>query len=219
MTQTIAEQLPRLRASIDESVPAEVAEIFLREQRALASVTPEAIIEPGARLPDAELLDPHGQSTTLTEALAGRAGVLVFYRGAWCPYCNLALRTYQVALLDELEPRGVQLVAVSPQRPDGSLTMQEKHGLAYPVLSDPGSTLGRAAAIMTQPGAEALAAQLKLGLDLEVVNADGTPAIPMPTTLIVDRDRIVQWVDVHPDYSARSEPEQILAALDALAGA
>ena len=103
MTQTIAEQLPRLRASIDESVPAEVAEIFLREQRALASVTPEAIIEPGARLPDAELLDPHGQSTTLTEALAGRAGVLVFYRGAWCPYCNLALRTYQVALLDELE--------------------------------------------------------------------------------------------------------------------
>ena len=72
---------------------------------------------------------------------------------------------------------------------------------------------------MTQPGAEALAAQLKLGLDLKVVNADGTPAIPMPTTLIVDRDRIVQWVDVHPDYSARSEPGQILAALDALAGA
>ena len=143
----------------------------------------------------------------------------MFYRGAWCPYCNLALRTYQVALLDELERRGVQLVAVSPQRPDGSLTMQEKHGLAYPVLSDPGSTLGRAAAIMTQPGAEALAAQLKLGLDLQVVNADGTPAIPMPTTLIVDRDRIVQWVDVHPDYSTRSEPEQILAALDALAGA
>jgi peroxiredoxin len=219
MTQTIAEQLPRLRASIDESAPAEVAEIFLREQRALASVTPEGIIEPGARLPDTELLDPHGQSTTLTEALAGRAGVLVFYRGVWCPYCNLALRTYQVALLDELERRGVQLVAVSPQCPDGSLTMQERHGLAYPVLSDPGSTLGRAAAIMTQPGAEALAAQLKLGLDLEVVNADGTPAIPMPTTLIVDRDRIVQWVDVHPDYSARSEPGQILAAVDALAGA
>ena len=61
MTQTIAEQLPRLRESIDESAPAEVAEIFLREQRALASVTPEDIIEPGARLPDAELLDPHGR--------------------------------------------------------------------------------------------------------------------------------------------------------------
>jgi peroxiredoxin len=145
--------------------------------------------------------------------------VLVFYRGAWCPYCNLALRTYQAALVDELEARGVQLVAVSPQRPDGSLTMQEKHGLRYPVLSDPGSTLGRAAAIMTQPGAEALAAQLKLGLDLEAVNADRTPTIPMPTTLILDRDRIVQWVDVHPDYSTRSEPEQILAALDALARA
>jgi peroxiredoxin len=181
MPQTIAEQLPRLRERIDESGPAEVAEIFLREQRALASVTPEGIIEPGARLPDAELLDP------------------------------------QAALLDELERRGVQLVSVSPQRPDGSLTMQEKHGLRYPVLSDPSSTLGRAAAIMTQPSAEALAAQLKLGLHLEAIYVDGTPAIPMPTTLILDRDRIVQWVDVHPDYSTRSEPEQILAALDALA--
>ena len=74
-------------------------------------------------------------------------------------------------------------------------------------------------AIMTRPGEEALAAQLKLGLDLEAVNVDGTAAIPMPATLIVDRDRIVQWVDVHPDYSTRSEPEQILAALDALARA
>jgi peroxiredoxin len=145
--------------------------------------------------------------------------VLVFYRGAWCPYCNLALRTYQAALVDELERRGVQLVAVSPQRPDGSLTMQQKHGLRFPVLSDPGSTLGRAAAIMTRPAEEALAAQVKLGLDLEAVNADGTPAIPMPTTLIVDRDRTVQWVDVHPNYSTRSEPEQIVAALDALARA
>jgi len=63
MIQTVAEQLPRLRESIDESVPAEVAEIFLREQRTLASVTPEGVIEPGARLPNAALLDPHGHTT------------------------------------------------------------------------------------------------------------------------------------------------------------
>jgi peroxiredoxin len=219
MIQTVAEQLPRLRESIEESVPADVAEIFLREQRTLASVTPEGVIEPGARLPDAALLDPHGHTTSLSEALAGRQGVLVFYRGVWCPYCNVALRTYQVALVDELEARGAQLVAISPQRPDGSLTMQEKHGLRFPVLSDPGSTLGRAAAIMTRPGEEALAAQVTLGLDLEEGNADGTSAIPMPTTLILDCDRIVQWVDVHPDYSNRSEPAQILSALDTLARA
>ena len=219
MIQTVAEQLPRLRESIEESVPADVAGIFLREQRTLASVTPEGVIEPGARLPDAALLDPHGHTTSLSEALAGRQGVLVFYRGVWCPYCNVALRTYQAALVDELEARGAQLVAISPQRPDGSLTMLEKHSLRFPVLSDPGSTLGRAAAIMTRPGEEALAAQVTLGLDLEEVNADGTSAIPMPTTLILDCDRIVQWVDVHPDYSKRSEPAQILSALDTLARA
>ena len=216
MTETIAEQLPRLRETIDESAPAGIAEIFLREQRALASVTPERIIEVGAPLPDAELLDPYGHPTTLNEALAGRPGVLVFYRGAWCPYCNLALRTYQAVLVDELEARSTQLIAVSPQRPDGSLTMQEKHGLRFPVLSDPGSALGRTAGIMTRPADEALAAQLQLGLDLGSVNADGTPAIPMPATLIIDRERVVRWIDVHPDYSTRSEPEEILAALDVL---
>jgi peroxiredoxin len=148
--------------------------------------------------------------------LDGRVSVLVFYRGAWCPCCNIALRAYQAELAPELSRRGVGLIAVSPQVPDGSLSMQEKNELTFAVVYDPGNQLAEAAGILTAPSEEVPTAQLQLGLDLTEVNADGTVTIPMPATVILDADGTVLWVDVHPDYTTRSEPEQILAALDTI---
>jgi peroxiredoxin len=139
---------------------------------------------------------------------------VVFYRGAWCPYCNIALASYQTELLPALSERGVALVAVSPQTPDGSLSMQQKNELTFAVVSDPGNSLATHLGVLTAPGVEARAAQLQLGLDLTTVNADATTALPMPTTLILDADHLLRWIDVHPDYSTRTEPEQILTALD-----
>jgi peroxiredoxin len=95
--------------------------------------------------------------------------------------------------------------------------MQEKNELSFTVLSDPGNQIAKAIGIVTGPSDDVRAAQLQLGLDLIEVNADGTTNLPMPTTLIVDDDHVVRWVDVHLDYTTRSEPKEILAALDALA--
>jgi peroxiredoxin len=218
MTETtIATQVRAMGETMAAQPPNEIMSAFAREQTMMASYTPEGIIAVGEILPDVALLDPHGAPTTLGAALGGRRGVVVFYRGAWCPYCNIALNAYQSDLVGELENRGVGLTAVSPQTPDGSLSMQEKNDLAFAVLSDPGSALAGSVGIVTAPSAEARAAQLELGLDLEAVNVDGTTAIPMPTTIILDPDRTVRWIDVHPDYSTRSEPAEVLAALDALA--
>jgi len=213
---TIAEQTRGLAESQAAAPSDDVMSAFAHEQAALASFEPAGVIATGTTLLDSELLDPQGQSTTLSAALGGRRGVLVFYRGAWCPYCNIALNAYQAELLGELELRGVALVAVSPQTPDGSLSMQEKNDLRFAVLSDPGNRLARSAGIITAPSEEARAAQLQLGLDLQAVNADGTTALPMPTVLILDPDLTVRWVDVHPDYTTRSESAEILAALDAI---
>lgn len=218
MTTTIADQVRHLAESTAAQPPNEGMAAFAREQADLAARgMPAGVIEAGATLADADLLDPHGASTSLYSALGGRLSVLVFYRGAWCPYCNITLRTYQAELAPELARRSVGLLAVSPQAPDGSLTMQEKNALVFPVLSDPGNQLAEAAGILTAPSDQVRAAQLQLGLDLTTVNADGTTGLPMPATLIVDADHVVRWVDVHPDYTIRSEPGQILAALDALA--
>jgi peroxiredoxin len=141
---------------------------------------------------------------------------LVFYRGAWCPYCNIALSAYQAQLLPRLTERGIRLVAVSPQKPDGSLTMRQKHDLAFTVVSDPGNAVAGHLGILTGPSEEARAAQLQLGLDLTNVNADGTVTLPMPAAVILDAARTVRWIDVHPDYSTRTEPQQVITALDRL---
>jgi peroxiredoxin len=214
---TIAEQTRELADSQAAAPASEVMSAFGREQAALATFVPVAVIAAGETLPRVELLDPHGLPTTLPAVLDGRQAVLVFYRGAWCPYCNIALNAYEAELLPELEQRGIALVAVSPQKPDGSLSMQEKNNLRFTVLSDPGNQLATSVGILTAPSEEARAAQLQLGLDLEAINADGTTSVPMPTTLILDPDLTVRWVDVHPDYTTRSEPATILEALDALA--
>ena len=175
---------------------------------------PAEVAAAGTIVPDTGLLDPYGAATTLYAATGSRTAVVVFYRGAWCPYCNIALAAYQAHLLPQLTERGIQLIAISPQKPDGSLTMQQKHDLAFTVLSDPGNVVARHLGILTQPSEDARAAQLQLGLDLTTVNADGTVTLPMPASIILSGDHVVRWIDVHSDYSSRTEPWQILQALD-----
>ena len=105
------------------------------------------------------------------------------------------------------------LTALSPEKPDESLSMQEKNALEFTVLSDPGNSIARALGVLTAPPAEVLAAQREHGLDLTETNADGTPEMPMPTTVVLDATGRLRWLDVHPDYTTRSEPDAILAAL------
>jgi peroxiredoxin len=216
-SSTITGRIAEMHATMAASPPAGPASAFAREQADLAAGgVPAGIARPGIVLPDAELLDVRGVATTLYAAAGGGTSVLVFYRGAWCPYCNIALSAYQEQLLPQLTERGIRLVAVSPQKPDGSLTMQQKNGLAFTVVSDPGNVIAGRLGILTRPSEEARAAQLQLGLDLAGVNADGTVTLPMPATVILDAGHAVRWIDVHPDYSTRTEPRQVIDALDHL---
>jgi peroxiredoxin len=81
----------------------------------------------------------------------GRSAVVVLNRGAWCPYCNVTLRAYQEDLVPQLAQRDIPLVAISPQKPDGSLSMQEKNELSFTVLSDPGNQVAAALGVLTAP--------------------------------------------------------------------
>jgi peroxiredoxin len=211
---TITERVAEMRATTVAQPPSETMGIFAREQAELAGTVPAGVAPAGTVLPDADLLDVHGAATTLSAAAGGGTSVLVFYRGAWCPYCNIALSVYQSQLLPQLTGRGIRLIAVSPQEPDGSLTMQQKNDLTFTVVSDPGNTIAARLGILTRPSREARAAQLQLGLDLAAVNADGTDTLPMPATVILDAGRTVRWIDVHPDYSTRTEPQQVINALN-----
>ena len=213
-TATIAEQVASHHRASAGQLPAEVAGAFAAEQRALAAAgEPSGLVQPGTRLPDGELLGVAGQPATLAETLSGKPAVIVFYRGGWCPYCSIALRTYQAQLVPPLAERGISLIAISPQAPDGSLSTKEAKELTFTVLSDPGNQIAGQLGILTAPSDGARAAQLQLGLDLTQVNADGTTGLPMPTVVIADADGVIRWIDVHRDYTTGTEPGQVLQAV------
>ena len=216
-TPTISEQAGALRSASAATLPADVIGAFTADQAALdARGVPRNVLAAGTVMPDGDLLDVHGASTSLTRLRVGKPAVVVFYRGAWCPYCNIALRTYQIELVPALTERGFELIAVSPQKPDGSLTSAQSNELTFTVASDPGNEIAAAVGIMSEPSPDSVAAQIKLGLDLSEVNADGGRTLPMPTVIVVDAAGIIRWIDVHPNYTSRSEVADILAAVDAV---
>ncbi|MDJ0361909.1 peroxiredoxin-like family protein [Rhodococcus sp. H29-C3] len=213
----IADRVAELQRESASRLPADVRAAFDADlARATATGIPADVTAAGTAMPDGDVVDEGGHPTTLASVRAGRPAVVVFYRGAWCPYCNLTLRAYQETLVSELDVRGVALVAVSPQKPDGSLSMQQKNDLTYTVVSDPGNQIAGRLGILTATGKQARDAQMSLGLDLADINADGTHTLPFPTVVIVDAAGTIRWIDVHLDYTTRSEPAEILTAIDAV---
>jgi peroxiredoxin len=217
MPLTIREQSDQLKAAAAERLPADVAEVFDRSVRDLLDQgIPSGAIKAGDRLDPFTLDDATGAPVSLGQIVESGPAVIVFYRGGWCPYCNLALRTYQRELLPRLAEYGARLVAISPQSPDQSLSTAEKAQLGFTVLSDPGSRLARRIGIAFQQADEVLAAQRELGLDLAQVNAEGSTQLPRPTVLVIDQEGTVRFADVQPDYTARTEVADIVAALAGL---
>ncbi|MBA3742372.1 peroxiredoxin-like family protein [Sporichthya sp.] len=218
MTTSMTERVAAFEAKAAAEFPADALAVFGGERVFQGAKCPLDVPAPGTPMPDGELLDAHGNPTTLAAARAGKPAVVVFYRGAWCPYCNLTLRAYQEDLLAELTARGVGLVAISPQKPDGALSAQETNQLSYAVLSDPGNQIAGALGILTETGEAAVAVAAQLGLVVADTNADGTAAIPMPTVVMLDAAGAIQWIDVHPDYGTRTEPTEILKHVADLTG-
>jgi peroxiredoxin len=214
MSVTIHEQSAKMKAAAAERLPADVLAVFDRSiQNLLDEGMPSDVVSVGDELAPFTLNDATGSPVTLDQLLHEGPAVIVFYRGGWCPYCNIALRTYQRDLLPELARFGAHLVAISPQTPDQSLSTVEKAELDFTVLSDPGSRIAKRVGIVFQQADDVLEVQRELGLDLAAVNAEGSTELPRPTVLIVDQDRVVRFVDVQPDYTARTEVADILTAL------
>ncbi|MFF5534652.1 peroxiredoxin-like family protein [Streptomyces cinerochromogenes] len=199
-----------------QQIPAEVREIMQRAGRELAdSGQADRALAVGDRAPGFRLPSASGRTVALEELLAEGPVVLTFYRGAWCPYCNIALRALQ-RHHDAITARGARLVAVSPQIPDESLTLAEKHGLAFEVLSDIGSDTAKQYGLAFDLPDDLAAVYDRLGFDLQRVNGGHPRTLPLPATYVIDRAGTVRWAFVDTDYTTRAEPADVLAALDAL---
>ena len=216
-TKTIADRVAQMHEEAAAYVPTKIFDTFTAERTRMDTdgVPPNAAAV-GDIVPDVGLLDVHGNPTTLRAAQGGANAVLVLYRGAWCPYCNLALRAYQEDLLPRLTERGVRLIAISPQKPDKSLSTQEKNELTFTVLSDPGNQIAKALNVLTSHSEHAQEVQRNMGFDVAEFNQDGTHVVPIPTVALIDPAGAIKWIDIHPDYATRTEVADILAGLDSL---
>ena len=213
-TPTYAAQRDEVNEALAEQVPAELLEGFGRIRAAQAAVDYAARApKVGDRAPDFTLPDQLRREVSLAGELQQGPVVLIFYRGEWCPYCNLMLRTYGLRAA-EFSERGARLVAVSPQTPDNSLTMAEKHSLEFPVLSDEGGevigTYGLEYDVALREVYETV------GVDLAKFNGKGGWILPAPAVFVIDREGIVRFVSVNGDYTQRAEPDEALNALDSL---
>lgn len=215
MNPNIASQVSEFNIGFTEAVGPALAEVFAQEQATLLEHgSPKAAVKVGDSIPDAQLVTAGGEPVALYPVLGESTSVVVFYRGSWCPYCNLTLKHYQQALLPELTARGVKLIAISPQTPEASELAIANGELEFTVLSDPANVLIAQLGILTEPSAQARAAHTQLGFDVADSNVDATGNIPFPTVLIIDATRTVTFADIHVDYTSRTEVATILAALD-----
>jgi peroxiredoxin len=213
---TLRDELRALRDQMPDRIPARFIPIMERNARELAaSGLAESALGPGAAAPRFTLPSATGRPVSLDDLLASGPVVLTFYRGAWCPYCNLALRALQQHH-DAITARGARLVAVSPQIPDESLSLTEKHGLAFDVLSDLGSDVAKQYGIAFDLSTELAETYDAFGFELQRVNGGHARTLPLPATYVIDRDGVITWAFVETDYTQRAEPSDILAALGAL---
>lgn len=166
--------------------------------------------------PSFELPNQHGQSVQLTELLAKGPLVVTFYRGSWCPYCNLQLKALQ-ARLPEIHALGAQLVAISPQVPDGSMSENEISNMDFVVLSDQNADVAASYGVAWKVPTFLLEhMRVDRGLDLESLNNGNGSILPIPATFVLNSEGKVTWRYVDVDYRTRSEPEDIINALEAL---
>jgi peroxiredoxin len=172
-------------------------------------------IKVGDTLPPFRMSNALGKEVTSQELISKGPLLLTFYRGEWCPYCNLALSSLQKHLA-AIQAKDVTLVAVTPELPNGTLTMTEKHELKFPVLTDLGSKYAQDLGIVWKQPDKMMKVFEQFGNDLEKRNGDDSRLLPVPATFLVDRKGVVKNAFVDPDYTKRLEPTTALEWIDAL---
>ncbi|KFY14436.1 hypothetical protein V492_02618 [Pseudogymnoascus sp. VKM F-4246] len=197
--------------------PKEVSQTILESAKVLQSdfTTNRRVIQAGEELPAFTLPDATGKSVASASLLESGPILISFYRGDWCPYCNIELRGLQKRLPD-FKAKGVTLVAITPQLPDTALTTVEKHSLEFPVLSDAGNAFARQLGLVHKQPEGILSLHKSFGIDYNKINGDESHEIPFPATILVDAKGIVRNVFVDADITKRLEPDTALEWTDAL---
>lgn len=186
----------------------------------------ENALKTGDKAPDFTLSDRNGKSYSTKSLLNDGPIVITFYRGAWCPFCNLQLAAYN-SKLSEITAAGATLIALTPEKADGLQVFlnsdappEAKESVIqdpeFPVLHDPNNTVAKKFGLMFKLPESHIKILNMFNLDIEKVNGDDSYAFPDPATYIVDQSGTIRWAFVPNNYRKRAEPDEIIKQLKAL---
>jgi peroxiredoxin len=181
----------------------------------VASGQAEGAKRAGEVAPRFVLSDQDGEPVSSAGLLAKGPLVVTFYRGVWCPYCNMELAAVQAAL-PEILARGGSVVAISPQTPPNSRKSARQNGLTFPILSDIGGEIAKAFGLRFKLPDDLIELYRAFKNDLPIINADPSWTLPMPARYVIGTDGVIAYAEVNPDYTRRPDPSELLPVLDKL---
>jgi peroxiredoxin len=212
----LREQLDSFKAEFARTAPSgRVALYEARIDELRAGFAVGKAMGTGDQAPDFALPDVRGNPVSLSGLLQRGAVVVTFYRGGWCPYCNIQLRAYQ-AIVPEMAALGARLVAISPQLPDSSLSTAQTNALTFDVLSDAGNSVARRFGLVYALSEDLRDALRSNNKALPAFNGDDSWELPVPATYVIAPDGRITLASIEVDYRKRLEPDAILAALTSL---
>ena len=213
---TLAIALQTQQASFLSRVPQDTQTVM---QQATADLGASGILDQtlkvGETIPDFALPNATGQTVNIRDLLAQGPVVIAFYRGGWCPYCNLELKALQNALAS-IQETGATLVAISPETPDNSLTTQEKNALTFPVLSDVANQVAQQFGLVFKLPMTLRPIYAGFGIDLVAYNGNDQFELPIPATYVVQPNGEIVYAFADIDYTKRAEPRDVVNALQGL---
>ncbi|NIJ46138.1 peroxiredoxin [Wenyingzhuangia heitensis] len=209
----LTEQLANKKQESASKIP---QEIYAKMSKATQDLIDKNISnntpKKGDKITDFKLPNSNGTTVHLSEILSKGKAVISFYRGGWCPYCNLELKALN-NILPKLKELGTNLVAITPETPDNSLTTSEKNNLEFDVLTDYNNKYAKELNLVFQLSDEIKNIYNSFNLDIKQHNGNDDYELPMPATFIVDTTGIILYAFVPEDYTTRLDPDEILEIL------
>lgn len=210
---SLTEQLEAMSAGSAKRIPEEALAVMRKAAEELdAQGIGDNALSAGDPFPAVGLQGSDGSDFALSSLLANGPVLINFYRGGWCPYCNLELKAYQ----DELETvrsLGAELVAISPETPDRAEATAVKNEISYPVLTDLQNGLAEALGIVFTLPPELAKLYEMFGNNLPEAHGEAGWRLPIPATYVVGANGKIVYAHIARDYRTRAEPADALAAL------
>lgn len=213
---SLQDQITEYKAGFIQKVPANIQELMKLATQNLADTgITEKIPKVSEKIVEFSLPNQNGTTVNLTDLLAQGPVIMTFYRGGWCPYCNLELKAYQDQLAN-IKAENATLVAITPELPDASLSTTEKNALEFEVLSDVNAEYAKSLGLVFALPEALRPIYLSFGIEIEKHNGEGQFDLPLAATFVIAQDGTVASAFAEADYTVRQEPEDVVAVLKTL---